>query len=165
MNKEFTQNTTTALDVAKYFLWKAQNEGKKLSNKKIQKLVYYAQAWSLALKDVPLFDDKIEAWIHGPAVASLYRMFKVFGYGPVLLSVEEKDIQNLSNISLLDEVWAAYSKYDAEYLEFLTHHEEPWIKARENKEVDEVSTDEITQDSMKSYYRSRLDEVDARATI
>jgi uncharacterized phage-associated protein len=164
MSTKKHQNTTSAFDVAKYFLWRAQNESTKLSNKKIQKLVYYAQAWHLALKDQPLFSDKIEAWIHGPAVASLYNSFKEFGRGPITISVEENDIKDIISQDLLDEVWNAYSKYDADYLEFLTHNEDPWIKARENREFDESSTDEISLDSMKLYYRQRLKEVDSRET-
>lgn len=59
-----------ALDVAKYFLFLARNReaGDTISNLKIQKMLYYAQGYSLALFNKPLFDDRIEAWKHGPVV-------------------------------------------------------------------------------------------------
>ena len=37
----------SALDVAKYFLCKAHQEGDLVTNLKLQKLLYYAQAWYL----------------------------------------------------------------------------------------------------------------------
>ena len=63
---------TSALTVADYFLYKANKEKKPITNKKLQKLVYYAQAWSLVLNNKKLFSEPIEAWVHGPAVRSLY---------------------------------------------------------------------------------------------
>ncbi|HSX79064.1 MAG TPA: type II toxin-antitoxin system antitoxin SocA domain-containing protein, partial [Candidatus Saccharimonadia bacterium] len=56
-------------DVAQYFLAKADEDaGDLMSNLKLQKLVYYAQGFALALLDKPLFPQCIEAWIHGPVV-------------------------------------------------------------------------------------------------
>jgi hypothetical protein len=40
---------------------------------KLQKLVYYCQAWSLVWEDEPLFDSRIEAWVNGPVCPELYR--------------------------------------------------------------------------------------------
>lgn len=65
-----TTKTYTAKQIAKYFIWRASRDGKKVSNKKLQKLLYYAQAWYLVYNKKPLFNDDIEAWIHGPAVQS-----------------------------------------------------------------------------------------------
>ena len=54
-------------DVAQYFLAKSDEDaGDLMSNLKLQKLVYYAQGFALALFDKPLFSERIEAWIHGP---------------------------------------------------------------------------------------------------
>lgn len=38
---------------------------------KLQKLTYYAQAWSLAWDGRPLFADRVEAWANGPVTRSL----------------------------------------------------------------------------------------------
>ena len=53
-------------------------------NLKLQKLVYYAQAWHLALRDVPLFEEDFEAWVHGPVIPALYQEYKKFGWRPIL---------------------------------------------------------------------------------
>lgn len=59
----------TANDVAQYVL----EQSGKMTTIKLQKLVYYCQAWSLVWTESPLFDDRIEAWANGPVVPSLYR--------------------------------------------------------------------------------------------
>ena len=40
---------------------------------KLQKLVYYCQAWSLVWDDRPMFTARIEAWASGPVVRDLYK--------------------------------------------------------------------------------------------
>src|SRR5690349_1985396 len=112
-------------DVADYFLFRAKKESKKISNKKLQKLVYYAQAWTLAMTNKPLFSEKIEAWIHGPAIPSLYKKFKKYGSKPISLDQLSSKQPSLSSNEVLDEVWRVYGKYDANYLEILTHQEDP----------------------------------------
>ena len=63
----------TCYDIAKYFLAQADEEiGDLISNLKLQKLVYYAQGFYLALHDEALFPEDIEAWTHGPVVPVLY---------------------------------------------------------------------------------------------
>ena len=69
--------------VANYFIDIARCEGEQLSPMKIQKLVYFAHGWYLALYDEPLLDEKIEAWRYGPVVPSLYHEFKRYGSGTI----------------------------------------------------------------------------------
>lgn len=63
-------------DVADYFIWLANDSGSFISNLKLQKLVYYAQAWYLAIYGQSLFDEDFEAWVHGPIIPSLYQKYK-----------------------------------------------------------------------------------------
>lgn len=151
--------TVDANTVAKFFLWKASQEDKQITNKKIQKLLYYAQAWNLAIKDKPLYSDKIEAWIHGPTVRSVYDEYKRFGFNPIDIFINEKEIEPLKDNDLLNDVWNIYGKYDASYLETLTHSEQPWQIAREGLEYNESSSNVITLDSMREYYKNVLEAV------
>lgn len=74
----------TALDVANYFLATlGSDEESDLTHLKMQKLCAYAQGLSLALLDRPLFPEELEAWKHGPVVASLYERFKDNGKLPI----------------------------------------------------------------------------------
>ena len=59
-------------DVVDYILFKI----KSITAMKLQKLVYYCQAWSLIWDEKPLFKENIEAWANGPVVRELYRCYK-----------------------------------------------------------------------------------------
>ncbi|MSU55302.1 MAG: DUF4065 domain-containing protein [Candidatus Taylorbacteria bacterium] len=153
-----SQKPINALMVADYILLKAKQEGKPITNKKLQKLLYYTQAWSAALQNKKLFDDRIEAWIHGPAVKSVYLAYKEFGAEPIVKNVTSEMVKGLPKeaTSIIDQVWSIYSKYDAPYLEYLTHSEEPWQKARQGLEPHIVSENEITFESMRNFYKQKL---------
>jgi uncharacterized phage-associated protein len=71
--------THDALAVANWFLARAEAEGKTLDPMKLQKLIYFAHGWSLAITDVPLIQEHPEAWDYGPVIPSVYHEFKSFG--------------------------------------------------------------------------------------
>ena len=70
-------------DIADYFVRLANETGDYISNLKLQKLVYYAQAWYLAISDEALFEEDFEAWVHGPVIPELYQEYKSFGWRPI----------------------------------------------------------------------------------
>ena len=140
---------TTAHDVAAYIL---QRTGT-LSAMKLQKLVYYSQAWSLVWDDRLLFGDRIEAWANGPVVPGLYDkhrgQFSVAEWpdgNPAALDGTERET--------VDLVLAAYGSLNAQSLSDLTHRESPWRDARIGLTDSERSDREITQVSMMEYYSS-----------
>ena len=125
-----------------------------LTNLKLQKLLYYCQAWHLALNDAPLFSEEIEAWIHGPAVPRVFGAFKEYRW-----SVIERPVTPLEDAAVarhVNEVLASYGIYEATQLERLTHSEEPWIHARKGLAPDELSRNVIPKNHMKLFYRSRI---------
>ncbi len=63
---------TSVLDVSAYIL---QKKGA-VTTWKLQKLVYYCQAWSLVWDDQPFFTEEIQAWINGPVCPALYEKHK-----------------------------------------------------------------------------------------
>lgn len=66
-----------AYDVADFFLSPFEEEdGEQISNLKLQKLLYYAQGYALAILNRPLFAENIEHWQHGPVVPCIYRTYK-----------------------------------------------------------------------------------------
>ncbi|WP_429497460.1 Panacea domain-containing protein [Robbsia andropogonis] len=139
-------------DVARYFLAQCDEEaGDLISNLKLQKLVYYAQGFSLALLGRPLFVEEIEAWQHGPVVPALYHEYKQYGSGSIpipqdidyhLYSDEEKE--------LLDEVASVYGQFSAWKLRNMTHEEAPWAS------VQHAIPCEISQDSLSAFFRTRV---------
>jgi uncharacterized phage-associated protein len=141
-----------------YFIWKAKKDNKTITNKKLQKLLYYSQAWNLVFNNKPLFKDKIEAWVHGPTIRAVYRNFKQFGYEPIQKAVKDEEVSciNPKIRQLLDEIWRVYGKHEAQYLELLTHNEGPWQEAREGLTNSEASNNEISLNTMKSFYSKKL---------
>ncbi len=120
---------------------------------KLQKLVYYCQAWSLVWDSRPLFRAKIEAWSLGPVVPRLYRHHR----GQFLLRRwESGDARRLSHAEreTIDAVLAHYGGKSSQWLSDLTHREPPWRDARKGLSSTDRSTREITLDSMAEYYGS-----------
>lgn len=144
----------TASNVAKYMIASFQKKHAEISNLKLQKLLYYAQAWHLALYDGPLFDDKIEAWVHGPVVPNVFREYKEYAWRPIT-----KSIQTPTPVTLafhLNEVLRAYGNFDATALESMTHQEDPWKVTRGTLSPDEPSNRVITLEAIKKYFSARL---------
>ena len=111
-------------DVAEYIL----SQTKDLTAMKLQKLVYYSQAWNLVWEDAPLFNEKIEAWEKGPVCPDLYKWHA----GEFLVSSNE-NLKRLCAHTLsqndkenIDRVINAYKKYTAYELSYFTHQELPW---------------------------------------
>ena len=140
----------TAEDIAKYFLAKGmESDGDDLSNLKLQKLLYYAQGFHLALFDRPLFKARIAAWTHGPVVPSVYRQYKGYGSGPIQACCEYPTGFDEETIELLDEVYAVFGQFSAWKLRNMTHQEPPWKDA-------EGAAAEISHDAMRMYFRTRI---------
>lgn len=145
----------TCFDVAKYILKKKG----KLSTIKLQKLLYYAQAWSLVWDDEPLFNERIEAWLNGPVVPDLYN----FHRGKFSLMPEELTEGNEANLTneqkkSIDIVLKDYGNKSSQWLSELTHLEDPWKEARKGLLPNERGNHEITLASMAEYYTSILPE-------
>ena len=124
---------------------------------KLQKLVYYSQAWHLVWDEVPLFPERIEAWANGPVAPDLYRRHRLrwtlqadedLGGDPGALSESERES--------VDIVLDSYGDKAAHWLSELTHHEDPWRNAREAAGLREGDRGRatITPQAMYEYYDS-----------
>lgn len=148
--------TTTVNDVADYIIRWAQDRGEPITNLKLQKLVYYAQAWYLAIHKKPLFDGPFQAWVHGPVHPDLYRRFRGLRWSPIVGRPKKPAL--LPKIErFLDDVLEVYGADSAYDLERLTHKEKPWRDARGDLPSDQESTIEIPEKAMRNYYAARLD--------
>lgn len=136
-------------NVAKWFLNKQS-----MTHKKVQKLCYYAQAWYCALYDgSPLFDSPIQAWVHGPVIPALYPVFADFKWQLIPQCEFDETVFTGDEINILEAVMNTYGDLSGDQLESLTHSEEPWIIARGDLKPWETSTNEISCESMRKYYR------------
>ncbi len=121
---------------------------------KLQKLVYYCQAWSLVWDEKPLFDDSIEAWANGPVAPTLYREHKG-AFTIDKLDIEKKSISD-QETKTIDAVIKYYGNDDSQTLSELTHRERPWIEARKGLAMGERGDRVITHESMAEYYSSLI---------
>lgn len=146
----------TCFDIAEYFIRLANETGSFISNLKLQKLVYYAQAWHLAIHGEPLFQEDFQAWVHGPVIPELYQKYQSFSWRPI----EEDANPQLSQTveEFLEEIADEYFSCDSYELEKMTHLEDPWNWARVGLPIDEPSNAIIRKDWMKKYYASRVKE-------
>ena len=145
-----------AIDVARYLVHLAASEPEPdyLSHMRLQKLLYYTQGWSLALRDRPMFSERIEAWAHGPVVRDVYPHFADFGDTPILPeSVALPQSLSAEDRSFIDSVWEAYKVYSTISLRRMTHKEAPWRNARGTCGPAERCTTEITQDAMRRFFK------------
>lgn len=145
-----------ALDVARYLVRLAASESEPdfLSHMRLQKLLYYTQGWSLALRDRPMFSERIEAWAHGPVVRDLYPLFADFGDTPIppeRMALPES--LSPDDRAFVESVWEAYKGYSTTSLREMTHKERPWRDARGTCGPADRCTTEITQDSMRRFFK------------
>jgi uncharacterized phage-associated protein len=139
----------TAFDVAAYILDK---QGQ-MTAMKLQKLLYYAQAWSLVWDEKPLFPNLIQAWVNGPVVPAVYnhhrgRYFVSRGDFPTGCP----DALDSGQRETVDAVLGHYGNRSSQWLIDLTHAEDPWKQARIGLAPGERGNSEITYASMADYY-------------
>ncbi|WP_319797662.1 Panacea domain-containing protein [Nitrobacter sp.] len=119
-----------ALTTAKYFLAIPDaDSGELISNLKLQKLLYYAQGYHVALQGVsrPLFADKIYAWKHGPVVKTVYNHYSRYRDGALPAERLTTPLDSWTK-SFLDEIYRSHGRFSAWALREMTHREPPWLK-------------------------------------
>jgi len=150
---------TSATDVARHLLWLASREedGEGVSNLRLQKLLYYVQGWSLALRGKPAFGERIEAWKHGPVVPDVYQQCTRYGYNPIPpLPDDGKTVTDATERSLIETVWQEYRCYSAEGLRDLTHTERPWVETRSDLGDDANSRRSIKHALLLEFFTSQI---------
>lgn len=147
----------TAMDVANWFLLRVDRDsGDSITQLKLQKLVYYAQAWHLANFNRPLFLEHMEAWRHGPVVPSLWQAFRDHGWNALPAPQDGVVSFDEATEQFLNAIYEKYGPFEAKYLESLTHNEDPWKTTRGKRALHENCSDEIPKKLMRDYYGKRI---------
>ena len=153
------------LDICRYIINYSNDKEYDISNLKLQKLLYFIQAYFLIETKQPCFKEVIEAWDFGPVVPVVYNEYKQYAgtHIPYIESYLEYDTNNIwdsikrieynDNIistndkKLIEDVVDKLSNYTATDLVSITHKQEPWINTyRENKH------NEITNQMLYDYF-------------
>jgi uncharacterized phage-associated protein len=145
-----------AIQVANWFISKAAESGDLFTHLKVQKLLYYAEAWTQVLLDQNLFNEKIQAWAHGPVVPEVFQAFKEYGWNPLPIP-PSNPIPNLDNdiLEVLTQVYDTYGDLPAKTLESMTHDDAPWITARGTLEPEERCEVVMPKDRIKEYFKHK----------
>ncbi len=130
-------------DAAEYIL----NSLGPMTTMKLQKLVFYSQAWSTVWDDNVLFDERVQAWKNGPVVRELWETTK--GQFRVASVAGDACALNADQRATIDAVLAFYGDKDAQWLSDLTHLEDPW-----NEAFAKGQNTEISPQAMSEYYSS-----------
>lgn len=138
----------SVFSVADYVL---SNAGS-MTTMKLQKLVYYCQAYSLAWDETPLFDNDFEAWANGPVCRELFASHHgVFRIGAEEYSAHKCKFSPAQQ-ETMNAVIEAYSDKEPNWLIALTHSERPWLEARKGIAPGAPSTNVISKETMQDYY-------------
>ncbi len=141
----------SAAQVAAAFVELVNEHGDFVSNLKLQKLLYYSQGWNLAYHGEPLFPERLEAWVHGPACPAVYHEFKRFGFKPIELDVPRGTTPPELR-EHVEDVWRAYGALSGLDLEVLSHRESPWRNARGSAQPTEHCTREISHRDLWDFF-------------
>ena len=121
----------SAVTIANKFIERAQRDGVSLTNMQLQKLVYIAHGWALALLDQGLIYEPVEAWQWGPVIPSLYHSLSQYGSGEVTGPINVLGGKNVRPLeeALLESVWKGYGKMSGFKLSTITHRKDtPWSR-------------------------------------
>ena len=155
--------------IANLFLEIARADGSTLSQMKLQKLVYMAHGWNLAILGTPLIEDTVEAWQYGPVIPTLYSEFRGFGSSPItedatIASINENTFSILYEVprirdedhntrNLIKNVWQRYGELTGPNLSDLTHRAgTPWSETFRHAQAHLV----INNDLIKEHFTSLL---------
>lgn len=126
-----------------------------MTTMKLQKLVYYAQAWYAAAELGVLFGDEVEAWSNGPVVHRLYSQhrnaFIVSSWPGGSAASLGPDARRI-----VADVAARYGEFSGDELSAMTHIETPWQQARAGLQEGAWSRRPIPLATMASYYRGQV---------
>ena len=152
--------------VADVLVLKFVTDGGSLSVLKLQKLLYYVEAWYVALNNEALFKAEFEAWMHGPACPVIFQRFKHQHNKTLYSNILIEDIdakaagafieQNRSIDEHIDNVLEVYGGLSGPQLEELTHNETPWLNARGALKAYQACDHVISKESMRCFYKQQL---------
>ncbi len=143
-----------AKEIAQWFINRAAMDaemffGEYMTNLKLQKLLYFAQGFSFAINNRPLFKEELQAWQHGPVVPSIYCIYKVCKAEPIE-DVNPVEIDEETSV-LLELVYKHFGIYSASKLRNISHEQMPYKKHfKENVPNIKIPNADIREEFLKN---------------
>lgn len=145
--------------IANEFIALAHQEDKQLTNMQLQKLVYIAQGYNLALLNQCLYFNNTHAWQWGPVVPNLYKKLQQYGPGIVAnpITIQEDIVSPIPTESkeIITAVWDSYGSYTGGQLSSITHQSDsPWSVTWAEKHFSIIPIKRITAHYLKKVRKS-----------
>ena len=146
MNKEIS-----ILDVAKELICKFNREDKDITQLKLQKLLYFIEAYYMAMYDKDsLYKEKFYAWTYGPVSKEIYSKYKNYMDLPIRESgcANNLEIFGEEIISSFNRIYNVFGKLTSSQLIKLTHMQgSPWFETPTNFDA------EIPKEKTKKWFK------------
>lgn len=138
-----------AIDIAQYVV----SNYPAIGRVRIQQLLYYAQGWSLAWRQKPLFEDEIEAWDIGPVIPEIYRWLEL-QKEPTRVTPQRQQTLGKNESLIIEAIVSAYAGLPGDELLERIRNEMPWQRARGDVPEGEpsstpISHEDLTQEFLK----------------
>ncbi|MGB3337472.1 MAG: type II toxin-antitoxin system antitoxin SocA domain-containing protein [Devosia sp.] len=144
------------LPIAEWFINRVDRDaGEAMTHLKVQKLLYFSQAYFLANFHKPLFEEDFEAWAHGPVLPSVFKEFSGNGWEALPTRDEPPTIPKAVAL-YLEEVYQKFSVFSAKQLEKISHQHDPWIRARGDLPPEARCNEIIPKDHIEEFYVARI---------
>lgn len=163
------------LDIAKYTGLNLLSKGLSVSPLKLQKILYYEQAWYMVFFNKELlFTEEPEAWVNGPVYRTVYDEYKgkvqymtsalhkedFIGQGEHTETAIKHLVSSMSltkeEVEFLNSVFDTYGTKSQDQLVLLTHSEKPWADTRAGLAPFEHCERKINLGKIYDYYNNRL---------
>ncbi|MDB5619508.1 type II toxin-antitoxin system antitoxin SocA domain-containing protein [Tardiphaga sp.] len=136
-----------------------RSAGDSMTHLKLQKLLYYAQAWALVWLKRPLFDEDFQAWAHGPVLESVFHTYKHYQWDAIP-APRDAPLLDPETFAHIGSILSVYGDFSAKHLEAMTHREDPWKDARGSLGPEERSNAVIPKEGMLEFYSGLDSETD-----
>lgn len=149
----------TAIEVADWFLRKVnRSSGDSINQLKLQVLLYFSEAWSLAAFDRELFDEEIQGWEHGSVVYSVWDKLSMHGWNDLAADALNSSADfDVETTALLGDVFQAYAEFPTAELEKMVHKDAPWKEARHGLPPWDLTKRPISKATMARVYKAQFE--------
>lgn len=145
-----------AIDIANWLIFKSSQYGDLITHLKVQKLLYYSEAWVQAILNKELFQESIQAWSHGPVVPEVFHAFKSNQWNSLPVPSQDSIITIDEDYEdVLNQVFDTYADIPAKTLELMTHNDAPWIKARGSLDPEQRCEVVMQKNDIKDYFKNK----------
>ncbi len=149
MQPPFDPAPVSPVIVSEQILWIRRDE--ETTPMHVLKLVYLAHGWLLALHDVPLINEPVEAWRYGPVIPSVYYRYKDYGGFPILSTPKDQS-EHLDDLQkkIIEDTVIAYKSHGPWDLSEITHRKgSPWDTVARNPGAGGIIPNRL----IKRYYK------------